>query len=211
MLTAKAPPAGPMTLEASLDWLDETTRAEWVQGEVVVISPAGVEHNRVVGFLLRLLAAWVEFRQTGVVLAETLLRLPNGNLRVPDLMVLPGSRAQALQGRYVEGPADLVVEVVSPESVRWDYGEKVQEYEQAGVQEYWVVDPGNRVVVVWVLEEGRYRVAFEGQQGRVVSRVLPGFWLEAGWLWERPLPAAHRLMRVIGGEADTRWWTEGQG
>lgn len=57
---------------------------------------------------------------------------------------------------FFEGPPDLVVEVLSPSTIRGDRVTKFWAYEQAGVPEYWIVDPHARLVEVYVLQEGRY-------------------------------------------------------
>ncbi len=62
-----------------------------------------------------------------------------------------------------------------------------EEYEAAGVPEYWLVDPDRQYAEFFQLDEtGVYRVAFSGSEGVYHSRVLAGLWLEVRWLWERP-------------------------
>lgn len=171
---------------------------------------ASIPHNRILLFLSWLFQAWLEFRDAGQVLVESFMHLPQiPSLRVPDLMVVRKEHLDRVQARYVEGPADLVVEIVSPDSVRRDYVEKHREYAEAGVPEYWIVDPGNKVLTAFTLaQSGRYEVLFEGSKGKVASKVLPGFWLHVPWLWQDPLPPVHRAMRDIGGEAYRRWLLE---
>jgi Uma2 family endonuclease len=96
---------------------------------------------------------------------------------------------------YVDGPADLVVEVVSSESGARDRGEKFYEYEAAGIPEYWLVDPEREELAVYRLRKDRYRTAFEGHEGRAASEVLEGFWIEAEWLWQEELPAVLDVLR----------------
>ncbi|MCX7992699.1 MAG: Uma2 family endonuclease, partial [Fimbriimonadales bacterium] len=64
---------------------------------------------------------------------------------------------------------------------------KFEEYESAGVPEYWVIDPERRYAEFFQQDEtGAYRTAFRGSEGIYRSRALEGFWLEVRWLWERP-------------------------
>lgn len=100
----------------------------------------------------------------------------------------------------MDGPADLV-EIVSPDSVLRDYPDKVAEYAEAGVPEYWIVGPGNEAFTVLVLTGGVYQTVLEGHEGRFESRVLPGFWLDTAWLWQDLLPLVRDGLRQIGGEA----------
>ena len=99
---------------------------------------------------------------------------------------------------YIDGPADLAVEVVSPESGPRDRGEKFYEYEAAGVPEYWLVDPDREELVVYRLQDDRYQTAFEGREGRVESSVANGFWIEAQWLWREELPPVLDVLKRWG-------------
>jgi Uma2 family endonuclease len=64
-----------------------------------------------------------------------------GSGREPDVLYLARSHLRRLRKTYLNGPADLVVEVVSPESVKRDREQKFGEYQAAGIPEYWVIDP----------------------------------------------------------------------
>ena len=205
LMPVQAPPKARMTLEEFLAWADEDTRAEWVDGEVVMASPVRFEHAMLQRWLLMVLQHWLGFRDMGLALGEGFaMRLPR-SLRVPDVLVVKNEHRDRIRETYLDGPADLVVEVVSPESVLRDYQEKVQEYAQAGVPEYWIVDPAHQVVSALGLKQGAYEVFFEGREGRLESRVLPGFWLKAAWLWQEPLPDVLTVMLEIGGEDFVRY------
>jgi len=68
-----------------------------------------------------------------------LAQKPSG--REPDLVFVKQEHADRIKPTFVEGPADLVVEIVSPDSVTRDYCDKVPEYEAAGIPKYWIIDP----------------------------------------------------------------------
>lgn len=106
-----------------------------------------------------------------------------------------------LKETYLDGPADLVIEIVSPgpDNVERDRGKKFYEYEQGGVSEYWVIDPQVRRAEVYRLRKGVYRLAFSGENGIYRSEALPGFWLRVEWLWQEPLPdVARAIWEIIG-------------
>src|SRR5690606_34006380 len=95
--------------------------------------------------------------------------------------------------KHLAGPADLVVEVVSPGSERLDRVVKRAEYEEGGVPEYWVIDPHNQRVDFFVLDDdGRYR-SVAPVDGEYRAREVDGFRLRVEWLWERP-----PVFRVLG-------------
>lgn len=183
----REPPKGRITFEEFLDWCDEDTRAEWVDGEVVFMSPENEGHQGGLLFLLRIVAEFVERRELGRVFFEgMLMRLgPSWSGRVPDLLFLATEHLERLRGTYVDGPADLVVELVSPESRARDRFQKFREYEVAGVGEYWLVDRDSTTAEFYVLQDGRFQPV-EPVDGIYRSTVLPGFWMRVEWLWEPP-------------------------
>lgn len=191
-----APAAGPMSYEAFLDWADEGTLAEWVDGEVVMTSPASLRHQLLADFLTRILGIYVEERGLGLVLSAPFqVKLPQSG-REPDVLFVANENRHRLRKNYLDGPADLVVEIVSPESIGRDRGDKYREYEQAGVPEYWLIDPDRQEAEFYRLDErGRYRLAMADDAGVYRSPIVSGFWLKVDWLWQDPLPNALTILR----------------
>lgn len=195
LLTPAEP--GPMSYAEFLAWADEDTLAEWVNGEAIMTSPASNIHQDLSGFLESLLRIFVESRQVGIVRnAPFQMKLEHG--REPDLLFVAAAHLPRLQETYLDGPADLVVEIVSPESAGRDRGEKFIEYEAGGVLEYWLLDPQRQWAEFYLLQNGRYHLAFAGAAGEYRSTVLPGFWLRTEWLWQRPLPTVLTVIRELG-------------
>ena len=87
---------------------------------------------------------------------------------------------------------DVAVEVISPESDDRDRVEKFEEYANAGVLEYWIIDPELRSAEFYVLNDGAYRLNPVDAEGRYWSAILPGFWIKIDWLWNQP-----RIMEVL--------------
>jgi len=121
------PPPASVTWDDFLAWLDETGRAEWVAGEIIEMPPVRSDHQFVLGFLYRLIMASVEQGRLGdVLMAPYLMRLPEKpSGREPDLMFVIAAHRDRITPTYLDGPADLVVEIVSPESIAQDYGDKL--------------------------------------------------------------------------------------
>ena len=167
----------------------EGESAEWVDGWVYPMSPVGREHQRIGLFLASLLQEWAEARQAGEVFYEKFqMRLPTAG-REPDVLFVRSEHLDRLAETYLDGPADLAIEIVSAESKGRDRGEKYFEYERGGVQEYWLIDPERQVAEFYQLQaDGLFRVA-EPESGIYRSRELNGFWLRVDWLWERPAVA----------------------
>jgi len=174
------PTSAVMTEEEFEAWCDEDVKAEYVDGEVIVHSPVSTRHSDAVWFIGYLLKTIVQQHDLGRVLGpEVQVRLRPGLRRVPDLLFVAKARADMIQPTLIEGAPDLIVEIVSPDSVERDWREKYLEYQTAGVGEYWVVDlEYQRMAVYWLDEQGHYQAA-SVEEGVYRSQVLPGFWLQA--------------------------------
>lgn len=200
--TTRQPPAGPLTFEEFFTWCDEDTWAEWVDGEVIVLSPSSLKHALLAGFLTTVLTAWVSKGDLGVILAAPfLMRLPEAlrRGREPDLLFVSKEHAGRLLPTYLNGPADLVVEIISAESVGRDRGDKFVEYERAGIREYWLIDPDRQQAEFYALgADQRYHLVLGGASGIYRSQVVADFRLAVEWLWQDPLPKVQPLLRELG-------------
>jgi Uma2 family endonuclease len=163
-----------------------------VAGEIVMPSPASNRHQDLNGFLSSVLRLFVEVHGLGEVRCAPFLMRIGATAREPDLLFVAREHLDRLRDTYLDGPADLAVEIVSPESRRRDREVKRAEYAAAGVAEYWVIDPE-----FWVLESGEYRAAWAGAAGRYEAQAVPGFWLQVEWFWEEPLPPVLTVLRAL--------------
>ncbi|MBI3967117.1 MAG: Uma2 family endonuclease [Chloroflexi bacterium] len=194
-------PAGRVSWEEFLDWCDDETHAEWVDGYVQLMSAVTPRHNDLLLFLAMLLRAWVGVYELGTVLPMGVrMRLavrPSG--REPDLFFVAREHGDRIKETYLDGPADLVVEIVSEDSVDRDTDEKLREYEAARIPEYWMTQPLIEQARFYELgSDGRYRLAFDGREGTYRSNVLRGLWIDVAWLWQRPLPNELDVLRQWG-------------
>lgn len=189
-----------MTEAQFVAWCDEDTRAEWVDGEVVLMSPENIQHNKLLLFIAYLMGGYIEYHGLGDLYAEGIqVRLAElKRRRLPDLLFVSKHRLGALRTAHLEGPPDLAVELVSPTSVARDYREKFEEYQKAGVREYWIVDPQSEAVEVHRHgRHGKYERISE-KEGKIHSTVLRGFYLKPEWLWQAPLPSWLKILKELG-------------
>jgi len=197
----KKAPTGKLTYEEFLAWCDDDTWAEWVNGEVIVFSPASRRHAMLADFLNRVLGFFVEEHQLGVVISPPFQMKTGPDLpgREPDLLFVATAHLERLKNTYVDGPADLVIEIISPESRLRDRGAKFAEYEMGGVPEYWLIDPDRRRADFYQLDpQGRYRLVESDPEGIYRSVAVPGFWLRIEWLWQDPPPRLRDVLRELG-------------
>jgi Uma2 family endonuclease len=200
-LATRQPP-GKMSYEEFLAWCDEDTWAEWVEGEVIMVSPASERHQDLQRFLQAVLGIFVEQHGRGRVLGAPFQMRLSGSIRSsrePDVLFIAQVHLDRLQETYLDGPADVVVEIVSAESGPRDRGEKFYEYEAGGVQEYWLIDPERQQAEFYQRgADGRYRLNLGGAEGVYRATAVPGFWLKVEWLWQRPLPRVLDALRELG-------------
>ncbi len=184
-----------MSYEEFLAWTDEDTHAEWVpldsngHGEVIIHMSAKDVHQTVLVFLDRLLGLFVNLFDVGKLhVAPFEMKLkPGGSSREPDILFIAKENLGRLTNDRLNGPADLVIEIVSLDSVKRDRQQKFKEYCEAGVREYWIIDPrvGRYRADFYRLDEtGQYQLFATEEDERVDSLVLAGFWLHPDWLWQ---------------------------
>jgi len=178
---------------------DEDEPAEWVAGKVLLMSPASRRHQRVSLFLAQLMSIHVEKHGLGEVIEAPFQMKTAYSGREPDILFVASANLARLGSTYLNGPADLVVEIASPESRLRDRGAKFAEYEMAGVREYWLIDPDLQRADFYQLGEGgRFATVATDAEGRYHSRELPGFWIEVAWLWSEPLPGVLPTLARLG-------------
>lgn len=176
-------------------------RHEWVDGEVFAVSPVSDRHQWILGLLYSLMREWPR-RKGRIYMAPYLMRLPTRpSGREPDLLFLRRERLGIDRRTYIDGPADLVVEIVSPESRRRDTTEKRAEYEAAGVGEYWLIDPMEQTALFLVLDEGGRNVErAPDPDGFYRSPTLEGMPVPLDWLWNRPDPEPGEIPAMFAAE-----------
>ena len=194
----KEPPESRVTYEEFLDWAEDGTHAEWIDGEVLIMSPTSKVHQDLADFLAALLRLYSEDRQPGAVISAPFQMKAGPDLpgREPDVLFVTQERVDAIKESYLDGPADLAVEVISRDSRARDRGDKFYEYEQGGVREYWLLDPLRRQAEFYRLgEDGIFHSVPVGDDGIFSSEVLRGLWLQVDWLWRNPLPTLLSVLK----------------
>ena len=194
-------PKSRMTEAEFVRWVfsDEDIRAEWEDGEVIILSPDNIEHTGLLIFLFNLLQPYVEHRDAGTILGpNVMVRFSRQKRRrLPDLLFVAKEREHILRPTYIEGPPDLIMEVVSPDSQTRDRRKKYADYQSAGVREYWILDPLSRQMEAYSLRSGKYG-EIEEASGTLHSVLLRGFYLKSDWLWRRPLPKVITIQKELG-------------
>ena len=148
---------------------------EFTDGTIEGLPMPTDNHQTIVAFLYDLLRAIVGRSGGKVLFAPLRVRVRPGKLREPDILMLLNASDPRRQGAYWLG-ADLVVEVVSPDRPERDTEEKPLDYAEAGIPEYWIVNPLDTTITVLVLDGVAYRRLGVFRRGeRATSQLLPDF------------------------------------
>jgi Uma2 family endonuclease len=169
--------AQPWTEEAYLSIAETSNRpVEYSDHRLLIVPVPTLTHQRVLRRFAELMGGWLRQRDVGELLfAPHPIRLWPGKYREPDVMVWLSEHRDRMAER-ASGPPDLVMEILSPGSVALDREVKYEAYAQAGVTEYWMVNPTAQRVFVFALERSSYRLQGHYASGDTVrSVILPGF------------------------------------
>lgn len=181
------PPQGTWSDEAYLDLTDDTNRRiELVDGSLEFLPMPTERHQALAGFLYHALLQFVTQRQLGLVPFPPLrVRTARGCYREPDVLFLRQENFHLRSNRIWQG-ADLVIEVVSgdPKDRERDYQDKLRDYAQTGIAEYWIVDYELQLVTVHRLAGQVYTAHGQFSRGQIAdSPLLPGFAVDVAELF----------------------------
>ncbi|HZV03527.1 MAG TPA: Uma2 family endonuclease [Gemmataceae bacterium] len=187
-----------LTFEDFYLLIKDGEKGDLIDGVIYMSSPENTDANSLFMWLGGLIHLFVEERELGEVFGSRVaFRMDEPQGPEPDIAFVRTERLHLVKRGYVEGPPDLAIEIVSPDSVDRDYVQKREQYRQAGVQEYWIVDEmEQRVVLLRLNAAGAYREV-KPRKGALHSQVLYGFWLRPEWLWQEPRPKKATVLAEI--------------
>lgn len=173
--------------------LDEDDTRELIDGELLEVEVPTDQHEWIVAVLLHYLVGWVLPRRAGRVHASGYrIRVSDRRGIIPDVQFYRRDNPAHLAPQGLEsGRPDLVVEVISPSSRRFDRLHKLQWYAELAVPEYWLVDPESRTLERLVLHDGHYLIA-EVLADDAVFRppMFEGLEIPLAALWAEPVGQA---------------------
>ena len=186
-----------MTERDFFAWYPDEIRAEWVNGSVILFPARTIVHSDLGVWLICVVGGLVEQREPGAIRARMLVRVPRArSYRLPDLCFIRTRNLHMIKYDHLDGAPDLIIEIISPDSQSRDRREKFEEYEKAGVREYWIIDPLSKTAEAYRLEGKKLRL-IEEQDGVLASSVLRNFRLRIEWLWRKPLPKVAAVLKQM--------------
>ena len=180
---------GPMTAEEFFARLEaqeerEHCRSELIDGVLILFSAPLEIHERLFGFLFRLLGEYAERLDLGEVRgSRSAVQLAPDQVYQPDVLFISRDRMDLFERHGVMGPPDLVIEILSRSSARYDRGSKLNAYERTGVREVWLIEPTGPNGTEIYQRQGLRLQRVTPEDGVVRSIALPGFRLRLEWLW----------------------------
>jgi len=142
-------------MNGNLAYQDEP-REELLNGKIVMMASASVNHNRVAGNIYYIFRSYLKGKKCEAFSDGVDVYLTDDDRVIPDAMIICSKNIIKADG--IHGAPDLIVEVLSPSTAKNDKGYKKDLYEQSGVKEYWIVDPAMRSIEAYLLEDGRYNL-----------------------------------------------------
>lgn len=166
--------------------MTEDGKWEFINGEVIRVSPARYSHINASELLGRLLSLYVDKHRLGSVTRDTALVCLPRNDYEPDICFFGSTKAASLTRDQMKFPApDFIVEVLSDSTERIDRGVKFEDYAANGVAEYWLVDPDKEQVEQYILRGDHYEQLAALKPGEVTSRVIKGFTIPVRAIFDR--------------------------
>jgi Uma2 family endonuclease len=161
---------------------DEDYRAEIIDGQIYAMSPPSRYHQKISQKLSLKLGNFLEGKACEIYYAPFGVRLfPKDDLSddtyfEPDITVV--CDRTKLDDRGCNGPPDMIIEIMSPSNRQNDLLVKFRKYLQAGVREYWIVNPEEKTVHVCILDNRQYRVSVYDETQTAAVSILPGCAIE---------------------------------
>ena len=169
----------------------ENQKAELIEGMLIVMPPPSYIHERLQIFLLTVIKMFVDYFTLGHVLgSRTAVRIDLNQTYEPDLLFVHLDRAHIIADNVVLEAPDLVIEIISGSTAKYDRGVKRDNYEKAGVRELWRVDPYGPTGTQFFQRQGSQLIEVTPADGVFHSAVLPNFNFKVAWLW----PAANEQL-----------------
>ena len=166
--------------------LEGDDRYELLDGELILVASPNMDHQEAVTNLGTSLSVFVKEHDVGkIYFAPTDVLLTDTQVFQPDILFVSNEREHIRTPANIQGAPDLVVEVLSPSSVRRDWHDKRGLYASHGVREYWIVDPVHQIVSVLLLQDGELEVDGTYTEGdTIVSSTLEGFSISLNDIFE---------------------------
>lgn len=185
------------------EWIDENTKAEFINGQIVIHSPAKKRHLTVTKLLSRLISFYSDVKQLGETFHEKAMITLTRNDYEPDIVFFNKEKAASFEEDQVLFPApDFVVEILSKGTQKIDKTTKKDDYALHGIKEYWIIDPNKQIIQQFLLLIPSDKTYFEPYTYRmgedITSKVIEGFTIPVAAIFDEKenVAALQELMKL---------------
>lgn len=162
----------PRTMMEVFKSLPEGTPVQLIENNLVMAAAPLDRHQRLLGEIYLQIGAFVKKHQLGEVrIAPYDVYLGRKNVFQPDIIFINNENLSLIKEDGLHGAPDLVVEILSPTTAKYDLEEKKDVYERYGVKEYWIVEPASLSVQGYFLVNNSFEKT-STENGRIISRLL---------------------------------------
>ncbi len=153
---------------------------ELINGMILKKQAPSPNHQNISGEINDIIRNFVKLNDLGKVFYAPIdVFFDNYNHTQPDILFIKKAKSSIITPHGIEGTPDLIIEIISPSSIKTDRKDKFNLYLSFAVSEYWIVDPNNQSIEVYVFENGKYELQFfETGSGKIQSKTLEGLIFE---------------------------------
>jgi Uma2 family endonuclease len=158
-------------------------------------------HEDLFRFLFVILNLYADKKKSGTVLgSRTLVPITLYKGRLPDILFVSKERESIIGQKRLTDAPDLVIEIISPWDRPSEVMQRIENYQEIGVKELWIVDQPQKQMQVFIFDEFTKTYSPLEYDGSIFhSKILLGFWLKVDWLWQKPLPSVLEVFKEIAG------------
>ena len=151
-----------------------------IQGELITMTSPNTRHQRIIRLLTKSLESYLEKYPIGEIFLSPMdVVFADGDVYQPDILFILESNKHIIEETKINGVPDLIVEVLSPSNAYYDLVVKKKIYEKCGVREYWIVDPLQNTLDLYVLHNNKFQHKIQiEKKGKIPSEIFPGLDLQ---------------------------------
>jgi Uma2 family endonuclease len=171
------------------DFVTEDMKAEFINGEVIIHSPVANEHESVSSELYTLLNVFISINSLGRVTHEKLMISLTRNDYEPDICFFRKEKAAKFkEGQKLFPAPDMLVEILSRSTEKYDRGIKFEDYALHNIKEYWIIDPRQKTIEKYLLKNKKYELDEKVHNGNIISStVIKGFSIPARAIFNKKI------------------------
>ena len=174
---------------------NEDSNYELIDGVLIIHSPASEEHEDIFAHLTTILRFYLQEHNLGKIYGSRfVMRLsPKWNPE-PDIMIIMPENYTRITKTKLEGPADIVIEILSKATKETDLTKKLPKYLETGVKEVWIIDPDEKTIKIITTQE-EFTWNDPQSEDYLKSTILSDFKLQIKWIWERVKYPANEIIK----------------